>query len=214
MRATMGQKIITKTDRKMEDRMIAVSDDPIRTSVLAKARTFKKSWLELAEALSLVQAKQLWRDWGFSDFDAYCRKELHLRNSTVAKLLGSFRFLETAAPKVIQRAREGDGPIPSIAAVDFVAKATERGTVDEETMSSIHRIAFEEGADAPLLSRKFKETVFPQSEQDRAESQRSHIANVARKLVQLVTEDGAPVPKRLVIRLEETVGELLAAIEN
>ncbi|HPH67212.1 MAG TPA: hypothetical protein PLF40_15765, partial [Kofleriaceae bacterium] len=189
----MGQKIITKTDRQMEDRMHAVSDDPIRADVLAKARTFKRSWLELAECLSQCQAKQWWRDWGYDDFDSYCKKELHLRTNTVAKLLGSYRFLETAAPRVIDRAREQEGPIPSMAAVNFVAKATERGAADEETIATMHRVAFEEGVEAPLLSKRFKEAAFPINERERAESQRSMIAQTARKLAALVAEDGAPV---------------------
>jgi hypothetical protein len=209
----MGQKILTKTDRQMEDRMMAVSDDPIRADVLAKARTFKRSWLELAEALSQCQAKQRWKDWGYDDFDAYCRKELHLRSNTVAKLLGSYRFLESAAPRVIDRARD-DGPIPSMAAVNFVAKATERGAADDETIAQIHRVAFEEGVEAPLLSKRFKEAAFPQNDRERAENLRSHIAQAARKLAALVAEDGAPVPRRIAVNIEEAVGELLAAIEN
>src|SRR5512143_3237731 len=128
----MGAKIITKTDRQMEDRMMAVSDDPERADTLQKARAFKRTWLELAEVLTRANDKRLWEKWGFSDFDAYCRKELHLRGSTVAKLLGSYRFLETSAPKVIERARdtapsELNSPIPSLPAVEFVQKAHERG---------------------------------------------------------------------------------------
>jgi len=102
----MGANILTKTDRQMEDRMMAVANDPLRADTLQKARSFKRTWLELAEALTKVQAARSWEGWGFPDFDAYCRKELHLRGSTVAKLLGSYRFLETSAPRVIERARE------------------------------------------------------------------------------------------------------------
>src|ERR1041384_6024491 len=124
----MGQKIITKTDRQMEDRMLAVADDPVRADTLQKARAFKRTWIELAEALNRAQDKRLWEKWGFPDFDAYCRKELHLRSSTVAKLLGSYRFLESSAPRVIERARTDhfDAPIPSLPAVEFVKRATER----------------------------------------------------------------------------------------
>ncbi|MBX3162218.1 MAG: hypothetical protein KF773_40010 [Deltaproteobacteria bacterium] len=212
----MGTKIITKTDRQMEDRMIAVSHDPERADTLQKARAFKRTWLELAEALSAVNEKRLWEKWGFTDFDAYCRKELHLRGSTVAKLLGSYRFLESSAPKVIERARTDhfEAPIPSIATVEFVKKATEEGNGDAETLRSLHRIAFEEGAEAPVLQRKFGEIVFPQTERDKKEKLRGQIANVARRLSSLIAEDGAPLPKALAIRIEETIGELLESIEN
>jgi hypothetical protein len=215
----MGSKIITKTDRQMEDRMIAVAGDPVRADTLAKARAFKRTWLELAEALSRVQARKSWEDWGFTDFDAYCRKELHLRASTVAKLLGSYRFLETSAPRVIERARQGSDvfeapPIPSLPAVEFVQKATERAAADAETLETIQRVAFDEGIDAGMLARRFKDVAFPETDRDRREKLRANIAQTARRLSSLIAEDASPVPKKLAIHLEETIGELLEAIEN
>lgn len=212
----MASKILTKTDQMMEDRMIAVSSDPVRADTLQKARSFKRTWLELAEALSKVSEQKLWERWGFSDFDAYCRKELHLRGSTVAKLLGSYRFLETSAPKVIERARTDhyEAPIPSIAAVEFVEKATAAGHADAETLRTIHKSAFEEGLEKPMLAKKFGELVFPVTNADKKEKLRAAIAAAARRLSALIAEDGAPVPKQLAVRVEETVGELLEAIEN
>ncbi len=220
----MGANILTKTDRQMEDRMIAVQNDPLRADTLQKARQFKRTWLELAEALTKVQSNQSWQAWGFPDFDAYCRKELHLRGSTVAKLLGSYRFLETSAPRVIERARASDfganstedvfDPIPSLPAVEFVQKATARGAADADTLKTIQRVAFEEGGDATLLAKQFKAIAFPETDADRREKLRAGIAQTARKLSTMIAEDGSPVPKKLAIRVEEIVGELLEAIEN
>lgn len=215
----MGANIITKTDRQMEDRLLAVSGDPLRADTLQKARAFKRTWLELAEALTKVQAARSWEQWGFTDFDAYCRKELHLRGSTVAKLLGSYRFLETSAPRVIERARSSgfenlETPIPSLPAVEFVQKATERAAADPETIETIKRVAFDEGVDAPLLAKKFKEIAFPETDRDKREKLRSNIAQTARKLSSLIAENGSPVPTKLAIRVEEIVGELLESIEN
>jgi hypothetical protein len=212
----MGAKIITKTDRQMEDRMLAVANDPERAETLQKARAFKRTWLDLAEALSRTNDKRMWEKWGFSDFDAYCRKELHLRGSTVAKLLGSYRFLETSAPRVIERARTDhyEAPIPSLPVVEFVQRATETGAADAETLRSIHRVAFDEGAEAPLLTRQFGKLAFPQTDRDRREKLRGSIAQAARRLSSLIAEDGAPVPKQLAVKIEETIGELLEAIGN
>ena len=212
----MGANIITKTDRVMEDRMVAVSGDPLRSDTLQKARAFKRTWLELAEALTKVQGTRAWEQWGFTDFDAYCRKELHLRGSTVAKLLGSYSFLEKSAPKVIERVREDpfEAPIPSQRVVEFVQKAHERGAADEETLSTISRVAFEEGADASVLKKKFNDVAFPESPQDKREKTRAMIAQTARKLSMLIAEEDSPVPTKLAIRLEEVVGELLESIEN
>lgn len=213
----MGAKILTKTDRQMEDRMLAVADDPMRADTLQKARAFKRTWLELAEALTRVQSHKSYEGWGYPDFDAYCRKELHLRGATVAKLLGSYRFLETSAPRVIERARATDhfeSPIPSLPAVEFVQKATERNAADAETLQTIQRVAFDEGLDAPVLARRFKDVAFPETERDRREKSRAAIAATARRLSALIAETVSPVPKKLAIRVEEIVGELLEAIEN
>jgi hypothetical protein len=212
----MGAKIITKTDRQMEDRMLAVADDPMRADTLQKARAFKRTWLELAEALTKVQAGKSWEGWGYTDFDSYCRKELHLRGSTVAKLLGSYRFLETSAPRVLERARTDrfEAPVPSLPAVEFVQKATERGAADQETLETIQRVAFDEGLDAPILARRFKDVAFPETDRDRREKLRAALAQTARRLASLVAEEGSPVPKKLAIHVEEVVGELLEAIEN
>jgi hypothetical protein len=215
----MGANIITKTDRQMEDHMHAVASDPMRADTLQKARAFKRTWIELADALTRVQSKKSWEGWGYPDFDTYCRKELHLRGATVQKLLGSYRFLETSAPRVIERAREIEQedfstPIPSLPAVEFVQKATERGAADAETMETIKRVAFEEGVDAPMLLKQFKNVAFPETERERREKLRANIANAARKLSTLIAEDGSPVDKKLAIRVEEMVGELLEAIEN
>ena len=213
----MGAKIITKTDRQMEDRMLAVANDPLRADTLAKARSFKRTWLELAEALAKVQHHTSWEQWGYTDFDSYCRKELHLRGATVQKLLGSYRFLETSAPRVIERARGTDhfeAPIPSLPVVEFVQKATERAAADPETLETIQRVAFDEGMEAPVLARRFKDVAFPETDRERRDKLRASIAQAARRLSSLIAEEGSPVPKKLAIQVEETVGELLEAIEN
>jgi hypothetical protein len=215
----MGANIITKTDLQMEDRMHAVASDPVRADTLQKARAFKRTWIELADALTRVQTNKSWEGWGYPDFDTYCRKELHLRGSTVQKLLGSYRFLETSAPRVIERSREIEAddlstPIPSLPAVEFVQKAVDRGAADAETLETIKSMAFEEGVDAPMLARKFRDVAFPETDRERREKLRANIAQAARKLSSLIAETGSPVPKQLAIRVEEMVGELLEAIEN
>jgi hypothetical protein len=211
----VGSKIITKTDRAMEDQLLAVADDPVRADTLSKARAFKRTWLELADALARVQKQASWQRWGFTDFEAYCRKELHLRASTVAKLLGSFRFLESSAPKVLERARtHPDGPVPSMAAVQFVEKATDRGAADDETLATIRRVAFDEGADAPLLTRQFKSVAFPEEVVEKSERLRGQIAGAARRLSALIAEEGAPVERKLAVKVEEVIGDLLAALDT
>ena len=84
----------------------------------------------------------------------------------------------------------------------------------KETLRTIQRVAFDEGLDAPVLARRFKDVAFPETERDKREKLRAAIAVAARRLSTLIAEEGSPVPKKLAIRVEEAMGELLEAIEN
>lgn len=204
----------TKTDREMEDTMLSVADDPERVEVLDRARHFKRSWIELGEALSRVYERESWVQWGFAGFEEYCRKELHLKKATVSKLLGSFRFLQAKAPRVLERAQAEPGaPVPSLQAVDFVARATERGALDDDELEEIERAAFDEGADAPLLSRRFKEVAFPVDESARLDKLRQHLVGAAKRLANLIAEPDAPVPHDVAVAVEESLGRLLDALD-
>jgi hypothetical protein len=205
----------TKTDRLLEDKMLAHAGDPERVDVLGKARAFKRSWLELAEALTRVLDKGSWESWGYKSFDAYCKKELHITPSTAAKLTGSFRFLKTSAPTVLERSRqEDDAVVPDIKAVDFVARAAERGAADEETMREIRRVAFDEGANAPMLARRFKSVAFPVSEAEKESKALGQLDSGARRLLDLIAVPDLPIEHDVLVQVEEALGRLRQAIES
>lgn len=195
--------------------MLAMAGDPERVDVLAKARSFKRSWLELAEVLSSVLEKNTWKRWGYDSFDAYCKKELHITPGTAAKLTGSFRFLKTSAPAIIERSHhEEDAVIPDVKAVDFVARAEERGAADENTMAEIRRVAFDEGAHAPMLARRFKSVAFPVTETEKESKLLGQLNSTAKKLAGLIAEPGLPVSHEVAVSVEEALGRLLEAIES
>tara|TARA_R110002096_G_scaffold299503_2_gene493942 strand:- start:4851 stop:5495 length:645 start_codon:yes stop_codon:yes gene_type:complete len=211
----MGSVAPTKTDRKLEDKMLAAAGDPERADVIGKARTFKRSWLELAEALTGVLERGSWEGWGYKSFDAYCKKELQITPSTAAKLTGSFRFLKSNAPTIIERSHTNhEAPIPDVKTVDFVQRAEERGAADEDTMAEIRRVAFDEGARAPMLARRFKSVAFPVSDEDAESKLLSQLGSTGRKLAALLAEPNLPVPHNVAAQVEEAIGKLLEAIDE
>src|SRR6185369_14673633 len=114
----------TKVDAELAQSETQHANDPERVDVIAKVRRFKASWFELGEALSEQKKSQSFKQWGFSTFEDYCKKELHLRQDTVEKLTGSFTFLRARAPEVLRRDGR-DSVIPSYQAVDFWRRAEE-----------------------------------------------------------------------------------------
>ena len=135
----------TKTESALADAERTHGDDPERAEVIARARRFKASWLELAEVLTGVKRSGRWKDWGYESFEAYTKGELHIRPETAEKLTGSYAFLKRRAPAVITR----DGitePIPSYQAVDFLRRAEASDAAPRDAVEAIRRRVLDEAA--------------------------------------------------------------------
>jgi hypothetical protein len=203
----------TKTEERMEQAILDHANDDERVLCLTRAKKFKRTWIELAEVLVKVREKDSYRSWGFASFDDYVTRELHLRRGTVDKLLASYGFIRANAPRLL-RAEDDDyaAPIPTWQAVDFVARAEERGAVNDETLDEMKRAVFEEGAPMPALSRKYREVAFPVADDEKKERSRAQIAAAARRLADLIADSEADVPRGLAEQVESVCGEVVAAM--
>ncbi len=197
----------------MEEAIVAHANDPERVLVLERAKRFKRTWIELAEVLVRAREGEAFTRWGFRSFDDYCMRELHLKRGTVDKLCASYGFLRANAPRFLSD--EPDDvvrPVPSWQAVDFVARAEERGAVPAETLDEMKRAVFDEGAPAPALARKYREVAFPIDDDERRERTRGQVVATARRLADLVGEEDAGVPEALARRVEALMDELQRAM--
>jgi hypothetical protein len=204
----------TKTERQLEDAIRVHAGDVERVTALERARRFKRSWVELAEALVQVRERESFRRWGYSHFDDYTAKELRLRPQTVDKLCASYGFLRANAPRLLREPppEEEEGvPFPSWQAVDFLARAEERGAAPEETMEEMRHAVFEEGTAAPALSRRYREVAFPLADDEKRERNKNQLLSTARRLAELCAETDLAIPRKLAERVEEVVGEIVAA---
>ena len=93
-------------------------------------------------------------------------------------------------------------------------RAEERGAADEDTMAEIRRVAFDEGARAPMLARRFKSVAFPVSDEDAESKLLSQLGSTGRKLAALLAEPNLPVPHNVAAQVEEAIGKLLEAIDE
>jgi len=200
----------TKTEAALEAMAEAHADDPERAELLHRAKRFKASWLELAEALTRVRAGGQWRRWGYETFEDYAKGELHLRQETVDKLTGSYSFLKKRAPEVL--GRDGvSAPIPSYQSIDFLRRAEERDDAPRDVVGEIRRQVFEDAAPAAALGRKFNEQVFPLEPAQRKARDAAALRNVAGRLRELLGETRA-VPRRLAGEVGEALERLLEAL--
>jgi hypothetical protein len=156
------------------------------------------------------------KQWGFKDFEDYCRRELHLKRETADKLTGSYAFLRRAAPEVLERDGR-EAPIPSYQAVDFWRRAEEddESEATPEVVSEIRRAVLDEGTDLPKLSRIYRQVVFPVGADDQTDKRRQSLKQTVNKLVELLAlaRDEKLVPPQLCAEVEEPLQRLAAALK-
>lgn len=195
----------------------------MRLELVRRARGFKRTWVDMAEALVRVRNRGLYRDWGFSDFHAYCEVELQLKRATVDKLTGSYVAIERHAPRVLDR----DGlaqSIPGMDCVDYFARAlaepeampqkhrTQRAAPPPpEVVEDLRKAVFEEGLPVAQLRKKFDPILKPKTD-DEARLEQLHKTSAAvRKLMQFLEVAefiGDDRRKQLIADLEELGAEL------
>ncbi len=202
----------TKTDAALAEAEAAHAGDPERADLLRRARRFKTSWLELAEALTATRRGGRWQEWGYDSFEAYARAELHLKQETVDKLTGSYSFLQRRAPGVLRRDPLSE-PMPSYHAVDFLRRAEEQDGAPRDAVDEIRRRVLDEGAPVQQIARAYKDVVFPVDDETRKARDAAGVRNVARRLRELLGETRA-VPRRLASEVSEALGRLLEAVEE
>jgi hypothetical protein len=111
-----------------------------RYRVLAAARDFKASWVQLGERLTETREAGQWQEWGYASFEAYCRTELRLKSETANKLTRSFSFLRDHSPDSLA-ARE-TRELPPLDVVDLLSRARERSSVSEAQLRDISQDVF------------------------------------------------------------------------
>ncbi len=202
----------TKVDSELEHAAQAAADDPERADLIARARRFKTSWLELAEGLTRIRRSGQWKEWGYETFEEYGKKELHLRAETVSKLTGSFAFLQKKAPHVLERDGVNER-IPSYQAVDFLRRAEEREDAPVDTVREIRTRVLDEVAPMPTVNREYKDSVFPIDAKERKSKDKAAIRNVAGKLREIVGGTRA-VKRELADEVNDVLTRLLASVSD
>ncbi|MBL8636512.1 MAG: hypothetical protein JNM40_25035 [Myxococcales bacterium] len=200
----------TKVDAALAAAERRHSKDPERAELIARARRFKASWIELAEALSSCQKSQRYTEWGYVSFEEYYRKELHLKTATVNKLVGSYAFLRRSAPEVLDR----DGlsePIPSVESIDFLRRAEEvieSGQAPSDLLSEVRRAVFDDSLSLGKLNRQFKESLFPSDAELEQRKRRKELIRLVAKLVEMLESVRDSVPDAVISEAEHALRAL------
>lgn len=196
------------------EQMLERGDDPQRLELVRRAQRFKRSWVELAEALATLRKNRAYERWGYADMMDYCSKELQIRSATVDKLLLSLSTVQRHAPEVLKR----DGvahDIPSLDAVDYFGRAigteekpgpVRRLDAPDDVIEQLRKSVFDDGQSVRELRQTFTPLLRPERVVvDDGDDAARKAKTAAQKLMELVPN----VPGVS----EARVGRVLAVLE-
>jgi len=130
----------SRAEAEIEARLETLEPGSYRHQVLVAARDFRASWVALGEHLTAVRESQDYRGWGYTSFDAYCRRELRLRNDTVNKLTRSYGFMRDHQREVLEARTERE--LPPLDVVDLLSQTRERAKISDRQFAEIQEEVF------------------------------------------------------------------------
>ena len=201
----MEEKSPTKGSQHIEQLMRQLPPESERYQVLATAKQFKSSWVELGEWLAKVSNKKQFSEWGFTSFEDYCTKEIRIRRQTAEKLLLALRFLERREPSLLER-KEGR-PLPDYRSIDLLRKADEREHFSMEEYSELRQAVIEEERNHPSVAKQFREMTHSHQPEQKTLHQHRNALLAAKRLATSLQEI-AEVPEELSHAVVQLIGFL------
>lgn len=195
--------------------MESLPPESFRYRVLDSAKRFKNSWIDLGQALYAVYKDKLFKGWGYLTFEAYCAKEIGVRQPTALKLLKSYSFLETEEPAYLKKKSEDQKPsqIPSYEAVNALrlAKASEK--LDEDEYEELRQDVLENAKEDVEVKKKIRYILKSGMKAAAAEDpQARKDAAVKRLAAQLeaakIEMTQADLPPKILKKIDELLGLL------
>ncbi len=146
----------TKAMEALDAKLASSDPSTLRHRVLKSVKNFKTSWIELGQALYSVWKDKLYKDWGYSKFEAYTAKEIGIRKQTAVKLLRSYFFLEQKEPHYLSREYSEEvqaNAMPTYEAIDALRLASRKKDIDPVDYEQIRKGVLEKGKDARAVKK-------------------------------------------------------------
>ena len=139
--------------------MGGLEPESFRYQVLDSAKRFKSSWIELGQFLFTVYKDKRYKDWEYLTFEAYCAKEIGIRQNTAVKLLKSYSFLEKEEPEFVRSealSERKPDRIPSYEAVNTLRLAHENERITEDQYEGLRQDILEDVKEDSEIKKKIK----------------------------------------------------------
>jgi len=196
----------SKGETAIEQLMTELDPESERYRILATAKRFKSSWVELGEKLLRLQSSGGFRDWGYASFEEYCHREVRIRKPTAEKLTQAYRFLEREEPELLARPTE-IRPLPDYRSIALLHQAQEDALPDED-YRKLRAAIMDEDKGHPAVMRQYREVTAEKRSEDHHLGYRTALAAARRLRTTLAGLNDLDASAhgnldRLIARLEE-----------
>ncbi len=203
---------------------VEIKNDTLRQQTLEAAKRHKISWIELGQFLYTVHKDKHFKTWGYLTFEAYCKKELSIKETTAAKLLKSYYFLEKEEPRIVQpKFAEEETPkkLPDYESVNLLRLAKENNKITTEDYADLRDAVINEAKEPKEVRAQVKEIIMAQQEAKDPNQVRKDRRNAAfKRLVTFLTstkkqlESEGLIPGYLAKQITELAVKLEDQIED
>lgn len=200
------------------------SIDNLRDKTLEVAKRHKASWIQLGQYLFSIHKDKLYKTWGFLTFETYCKKELGIKETTAAKLLKSYSFLEREEPRLAKVAssdsdEEAPTVIPSYESVNLLRLARDNKNIAPSDFAEIRNSVINKGNEPKEVRAQVKKLLSDQEVKDPAEVRRTRRNAAIKRIVSVISmakkelESENLLPDHLLKQMTQLVEKLQDQIE-
>lgn len=182
-----------------------------RYQVLATAKQFKASWVQLGEKLVRVNSSGMFKDWGYESFEDYCAKEIRIRKPTAQKLTLAYHYMEREEPELLGR-KEELKPLPDYRSIDLLRQAKEEKNFTEQEYSDLRKAIVEDERSLPTVQKQFKEVVATHEEPEENPLLHAKAALSAARRLATALRSAQDVPEAYHDQAEAMVAHLEAQV--
>ena len=178
--------IKTKSMENIEQKMQEVDADSVRYHTLESAKNFKSSWIELGRALRAVWKDKKYKEWGYTDFELYTKKEIGIKKQTAIKLLRSYFFLEKEEPQFLTKeyVKSSDAAaVPNYESVNLLRLAKKKNTLDNEDYTKLREDVFIKGKQAQDIKKDITSLIRQRQELEPEEAREKQRIQIAKRFL-------------------------------
>lgn len=207
----------SKSLTHIEEQMGTLSPESYRYKTLEAAKDFKTSWVRLGQHLYTVYKDKLFKDWGYLTFEAYCAKEVGVKQNTAVKLLKSYYFLEKEEPAYLKEEileQEKPSKIPSYESVNMLRLAKNNENISEEDYDELRDEVLENAKEEGEVKQKVRYLLKTGAKKDEGGEADGRLEAAKRLTTYLKMQRGALANLDIPAKILKKLDELLATLED